>query len=358
MSFVASVVKGAILPSLDIGKAKFFRKRLKTTIFLHLSWLCIFCSLITFVNHQLNIFQMPNEISAFWSSIVLKHDNGIILRGLVYTYMGFVACSYIAAISVRGKKPSAVNNAQEIITPMMIDDHLESSIADARSCSHGMGIPLCVPFYEKEQVKRVGAKWCPQQKTWYWMNFSNVDPVLRWVPDIYNPSKEPPYILPNLVPQQLWGINLRKILPKSKWDELRKKIYASKGYCCEVCGGKGHDWPVECEESWKYFHVSEISGVASLTRLQSLCPTCHKIKHLGKANIDGTLDDVAAHMAALNLWSKWQTNTVVQEAFALWEERSQMNWSFNFDSLKIHHDIEVVMDTQTIQPTEEFQELV
>ena len=78
-----------------------------------------------------------------------------------------------------------------------------------------------------------------------------------------------------LVPRSLWGINLRSELPKSKWDKLRKATYKKANFVCEICGGVGRKWPVECHEIW---HYDDENKVQRLDGLIALCPPCHQVK--------------------------------------------------------------------------------
>ncbi len=39
-----------------------------------------------------------------------------------------------------------------------------------------------------------------------------------------------------LVPTTSWYDNLRKVIPISEWDKLRKRVYAQYGHRCGVCG--------------------------------------------------------------------------------------------------------------------------
>ena len=53
-----------------------------------------------------------------------------------------------------------------------------------------------------------------------------------------------------LVPKTAWYKNVRSEVSKDRWDELRKECYRNANYKCEVCGGTGPKWPVECHEIW------------------------------------------------------------------------------------------------------------
>jgi 5-methylcytosine-specific restriction endonuclease McrA len=82
-----------------------------------------------------------------------------------------------------------------------------------------------------------------------------------------------------LVPKTSWCKNLRNELTQEDWDVLRKEAYRRAGYECEICGGRGEKWPVECHERWEY---DDAANVQSLSGLVALCPKCHRVKHIGR----------------------------------------------------------------------------
>lgn len=83
-------------------------------------------------------------------------------------------------------------------------------------------------------------------------------------------------LIPKALPASTHGDNLRKILPKSKWDKLRKATYERAENKCELCGGTGNRHPVEAHELW-YFDFK--TKTQYLERLVALCPHCHRIQH-------------------------------------------------------------------------------
>jgi len=40
---------------------------------------------------------------------------------------------------------------------------------------------LQVPFSEKDEARRLGAKWNPARKLWYIENVEDMKPFLRWI---------------------------------------------------------------------------------------------------------------------------------------------------------------------------------
>ena len=129
-----------------------------------------------------------------------------------------------------------------------------------------------------------------------------------------------------LVPAGQWGSNLRSVLPRSQWDRLRKKVYADAGYRCEICGARGPRHPVECHEIWRY---DDHNLIQHLDGLIALCPSCHEVKHFGRAHVMGRGPDAARHLMKVNSWGPDQTAEYIKASFDLWNWRSNRTWKLN-----------------------------
>jgi hypothetical protein len=136
-----------------------------------------------------------------------------------------------------------------------------------------------------------------------------------------------------LIPATSWFTNVRSAVSEAEWKRLRQGCYRKAGYRCEVCGGRGEQWPVEAHEVFEY--VLESGGhVQRLLRLIALCPLCHKVKHFGLARVNGEQEQAGQHLMRVNGWTRQQAYDHVQAAFALWEERSQQPWTLDLSHLK------------------------
>lgn len=45
-----------------------------------------------------------------------------------------------------------------------------------------MRVDLNVPYKEKDQARRLGARWDQARKVWYVENKEKLEPFLRWMP--------------------------------------------------------------------------------------------------------------------------------------------------------------------------------
>ena len=134
-----------------------------------------------------------------------------------------------------------------------------------------------------------------------------------------------------LVPQTCWFSNVRSEVSAADWDRLRKLTSDAAGGQCEVCGGQGPKWPVECHEIWGYDDARHTQTLLGLT---ALCPACHEVKHIGLANIRGRGDIAARHLAKVNGWTAREAERYIAEQFAAWERRSKFQWTLSLDWLE------------------------
>ncbi len=133
-----------------------------------------------------------------------------------------------------------------------------------------------------------------------------------------------------LVPQTCWYSNVRSNVSKQDWDKLRRYSYQQAGNRCEICGGVGHQHPVECHEMW---HYDDEHLIQKLIGLIALCPSCHEVKHMGYANTQGRGDIAVAHLAHVNSWSIEEAEEYVEQCFKVWLARSRHQWKLDISYL-------------------------
>lgn len=139
-----------------------------------------------------------------------------------------------------------------------------------------------------------------------------------------------------LVPSTCWFSNVRDHVSRPIWDKLRKATYKQAQYRCEVCGGRGDRHPVECHEIW---HYDDLNHLQTLEGLTALCPSCHQVKHIGLAGLQGYGQQAESHLAKINGWSQGQTDAYLKTVWEIWHQRSRHDWSLDFswlDRFNIH----------------------
>jgi 5-methylcytosine-specific restriction endonuclease McrA len=134
-----------------------------------------------------------------------------------------------------------------------------------------------------------------------------------------------------LVPSTAWYSNVRSNVTPSEWDVLRKECYKKAGYKCEICSGKGPKHPVECHEIWEY---DDNTCTQTLGGLIALCPSCHQVKHIGLAQIQGNYEKALAHLAKVNGITEDDAKLYVESCFETWSKRSQREWKLDITILE------------------------
>lgn len=130
-----------------------------------------------------------------------------------------------------------------------------------------------------------------------------------------------------LVPKTSWYNNVRSKVSSDEWDIIRKKSYNIANHVCEICGdngiNQGFSHPVECHEVWEF---DDTHNIQKLIGFISLCPLCHKVKHIGLAQVNNQLDIAKNHLMKVNSIGKRTATIYIEQSFNIWKERNKNNW--------------------------------
>lgn len=135
-----------------------------------------------------------------------------------------------------------------------------------------------------------------------------------------------------LVPSTCWYTNVRSNVSRRDWEKCKQFVKQRSGDRCEICGGRGSRWPVECHEIWDY---DDERSIQTLVGLIALCPRCHEVKHIGRASVVGTLDRALVHLARVNEWPMLKARKAYDIALQIWEIRSQYQWELDITFLEM-----------------------
>ncbi|MEU5156137.1 hypothetical protein [Glycomyces sp. NPDC021274] len=148
----------------------------------------------------------------------------------------------------------------------------------------------------------------------------------------------PGLIYPDMLPESVWGSNLRGILSKADWDRLRIPVCEAAFNRCEVCGQPGYDPDTnrprrpDCHELW-HFEVTSTSAVQRLARLVALCPDCHRVQHAGRASVRGELSMVVSQLRAVNAWNQSEVRQALHNAEERYRWRRRFSWGLDLTLL-------------------------
>mgnify|MGYP001607419634 CR=1 FL=1 len=141
-----------------------------------------------------------------------------------------------------------------------------------------------------------------------------------------------------LVPKPCWWSNLRSFFSPTQWARLRSMVLERASHLCEICGSKpSKGSPLHCHEIWSY---NDLILVQELVGLQSLCPRCHEVKHLGHTRLMGNLDRALVWLAQQNNWNIEEATAYAALQFRVWASRSRHEWSCDLSLLKREYHLD------------------
>lgn len=146
-------------------------------------------------------------------------------------------------------------------------------------------------------------------------------------------SKQPKLAV-ELIPSTCHFSNVRTTVTSSEWDKIRFISYEAAGNKCEICKdtgkNQGYKHNVECHEIWNY---DDENHIQKLVGLISLCPTCHQVKHIGRAIAIGKQTICFRQLAKVNQWTSKQVIEHVTASFELHKQRSKYQWELDISIL-------------------------
>jgi len=200
-------------------------------------------------------------------------------------------------------------------------------------------IVLAVPFCEKDDAKKLGAKWNPSKKYWYcYENTTNKSILLeKWSVNtnmLVLEGEDRAFggndLFIDLVPSSCWFSNVRSCIHPKDWDRVRKYIYERVNYCCECCGintmNDTTNGQLEAHERWNYDDKTKIQR---LMRIVALCHQCHQSTHMGLAGILGKHDEAMEHIKRVRNFTDKELFEHNKDAKELWNKRNKSKWELD-----------------------------
>ena len=155
-------------------------------------------------------------------------------------------------------------------------------------------------------------------------------------------------LCPRIVPRPLWGINLatlvhfnsaliKGILGEGYMQSVEKLatywFSLGRDMCCTFCGSVAS----EIDEDWRYYVAktgdNKVYGIAFLASLRPVCRICHLSKHVGFATSLNLEAIVVEHLAHINHLDLKETIKLLNEAFRIWQELTEItDWKIKVSS--------------------------
>ncbi len=131
-----------------------------------------------------------------------------------------------------------------------------------------------------------------------------------------------------LVPSTSWYSNVRSIFPAA-WNQISKEV--RKEGRCEICGTQTDISRLEAHEVWAY---DDNTHVQTLSRIVSVCKACHTTMHIGLAQVKGFYEEAMEQYVKVNGVSPETADKEVDQAFAVWMNRSQHDWEIDKEQVR------------------------
>ncbi len=137
-----------------------------------------------------------------------------------------------------------------------------------------------------------------------------------------------------LVPSSAWQNNLRHVLPKKMWDDIRKKVYMKNDGKCTICEKTAKK--LHAHEVWEY---DDENHLQILKDIIPVCTMCHLVKHPGFASINearggAPMIAVIAHFCRVNKVDREVFQKHYEEELEKYEERSRHEWTMDVTHYK------------------------
>lgn len=121
-----------------------------------------------------------------------------------------------------------------------------------------------------------------------------------------------------MVPEECWGCSLYHLLPKDKWDVVRKDACKRAGYRCRICGAQGR---LEAHEKWSY---DEERRLQKLEDVLALCHACHEVKHISRTQLMGRGAQAMTHFMQINGCTQAEFHQALGEANEKYLQRNKI----------------------------------
>lgn len=131
---------------------------------------------------------------------------------------------------------------------------------------------------------------------------------------------------PELVPEPLWQLSAYSMLPRSRWQAIRRAVIEEFGSRCAACG-EVIERGATCHELWGY---DEQDGVAR-RGLALICRPCNGVHHFGQAGAAGWGDAVLDQLAKVNAVEPAEARAILRAATDTWRRRSRRGWTITVD---------------------------
>jgi|GEM_PF-970435 len=133
-----------------------------------------------------------------------------------------------------------------------------------------------------------------------------------------------------LIPKSAWGNNLRGLLAKKDWDQIRVACYIRSKNTCVICG-----WTEENLDTHEVWDFDMESQTQRLRDVVSLCSACHGVKHMKNSERIGYGDNCKKHFMRVNECDEKTYTEHYVAGQILYDERGKVEkWKLDVSELR------------------------
>jgi len=198
-------------------------------------------------------------------------------------------------------------------------------------------IYLTVPYANKDDAKKIGAKWDAERKTWYTdSNNKNLQELIK----IFPPEVEIEFIgedrnfggnflYVDLIPQNCWFKSAWRCVSAIDWENIKKTTVKRANNICECCGEPS----IKSLEVHERFSYDDDNKIQKLERLIALCNDCHTATHMGRARVKDIEEQAKQHLQKVRGFNEKEVNKHIDNAELVYKKRSDINYQLDLSLL-------------------------
>ena len=147
--------------------------------------------------------------------------------------------------------------------------------------------------------------------------------IMHMAPPFFRLAIEP-------LPYSSRRASLANLLPRGRWDRIRRHIYRRARYHCQICGREGRMF---CHETWRF---NEQAGRQYLIGFEGLCEACHKTKHYFFTGDSRARAALFQHLLTTNRVTRQQGIDHLMNVYRQQQRLNQREWIVDYGRYNWH----------------------
>ena len=196
---------------------------------------------------------------------------------------------------------------------------------------------LFVPYEEKDEAKRLGARWDKYRKQWY-VQGDNKICIDKWGEQnfVLNHLKNEDRTFMNntlhieLLPSSCWCRDIQYAIKKHDRPRVLDFVLGRENRRCEICKVKDIKKSFYMHGRWD-FDMS--TNTQKLVRLMCLCNQCYDSTHYGMSYVKGRSKAAGLHYQNIHNISKVDFKDIKKEAYNKQKVLNNVKWTLDLSLL-------------------------